>query len=162
MRLCRGLRVVVNPHTSADASPTTPASQTDPHPHARTPPRTMTPFHQLSRVFTRAFSSTPLAAAGSLKTSSSSRKKLSHMLKNVPTYPFPIQQTFKQSWFGLYGGKHIQFGNNIGPKSQFKTRRFWMPNIRHTHLYSKALGMNLNLEVSTSALREYLHMLGVG
>jgi len=75
------------------------------------------------------------------------------MLRNVPTYPFPIKHTFKQSWFGLYGGKHIQFGNNVGPKSQFKTRRFWLPNIRHTHLYSNALGMNLNLEVATSVLR---------
>jgi len=115
----------------------------------------MTPLGRFSRVFARAFSGTPAAAAGSLQTSSSSRKKLQHMLRNVPTYPFPIKHTFKQSWFGLYGGKHIQFGNNVGPKSQFKTRRFWLPNIRHTHLYSNALDMNLNLEVATSVLREF-------
>ena len=122
----------------------------------RTPARPpMTPLGRFPRVFARAFSGTPAAAAGSLQTSSSSRKKLQHMLRNVPTYPFPIKHTFKQSWFGLYGGKHIQFGNNVGPKSQFKTRRFWLPNIRHTHLYSNALDMNLNLEVATSVLREF-------
>lgn len=74
------------------------------------------------------------------------------MLKKIPEYPYPIKPTFKQAWFGLYGGKHIQFGNNV-PDSRYKTRRYWMPNIRNKKLYSRALKSWIQLTVATSVLR---------
>lgn len=98
------------------------------------------------RVFTRSFHSTPVECA------KHSKKRLEHMLRNVPEYPYPIRPTFKQSWFGLYGGKHIQFGNNV-PESRHKTRRYWMPNVRQKKLYSRALKKWIQLAVATSVLR---------
>ncbi|KAF8252165.1 hypothetical protein K440DRAFT_633383 [Wilcoxina mikolae CBS 423.85] len=74
------------------------------------------------------------------------------MLQDIPKYPYPIQHTFKQSWFGLYGGKHIQFGNNV-PESEYKTRRSWLPNIKQKKLYSESLGWFIPLRVATSVLR---------
>jgi large subunit ribosomal protein L28 len=106
------------------------------------------------RVFTRGFHSTPTQCA------KHSKRRLEVMLKKVPAYPYPIKPTFKQSWFGLYGGKHIQFGNNI-PDSRYKTRRYWMPNIRHKKLYSRALKQWIQLTVATSVLRRS-HLRGRG
>ncbi|CAZ82780.1 unnamed protein product [Tuber melanosporum] len=103
---------------------------------------------QFLKGFVREFHSTPLAAA------KPSRRRLEHILRNVPKYPYPIKHTFKQSWFGLYGGKHIQFGNNV-PENflRYKTRRQWMPNVRHRSVYSRALGMHFSLDITTSVLR---------
>ncbi|CUS08428.1 unnamed protein product [Tuber aestivum] len=103
---------------------------------------------QLLKGFARKFHSTPLAAA------KPSRRRLEHILRNVPKYPYPIKHTFKQSWFGLYGGKHIQFGNNV-PENflRYKTRRQWLPNVRHRSVYSRALGMHFSLDITTSVLR---------
>ncbi|RPB03640.1 hypothetical protein L873DRAFT_1668793 [Choiromyces venosus 120613-1] len=108
----------------------------------------LTHLPQFLKGFTRAFHSTPLAAA------KPSRRRLEHILRNVPKYPYPIKHTFKQSWFGLYGGKHIQFGNNV-PENflRYKTRRQWMPNVRHRSVYSRALGMHFSLDITTSVLR---------
>ncbi|KAF8433805.1 ribosomal L28 family-domain-containing protein [Terfezia claveryi] len=96
----------------------------------------------------RAFSTTP-APAG--KDSKHARKS---MMKTVPKYPFPVRHTFKQSWFGLYDGKHIQFGNNI-PDGEYshKTRRTWKPNVKTKKLYSKALGKLVQVPIVTSVLR---------
>jgi large subunit ribosomal protein L28 len=115
-----------------------------------TPSATM--FQMFGRVFTRAFHASPATSAAH----GHSRARLKGLLEDVPPYPFQIKYTFKQSWFGLYGGKHIQFGNNIGPKSNFKTRRRWLPNIRHKSLYSQALGKKIELNVSANVLSEYL------
>ncbi|PUU79080.1 hypothetical protein B9Z19DRAFT_1047462 [Tuber borchii] len=103
---------------------------------------------QFLKGFAREFHSTPLAAA------KPSRRRLEHILRNVPKYPYTIKHTFKQSWFGLYGGKHIQFGNNV-PENflRYKTRRQWMPNVRHRSVYSRALGRHFSLDITTSVLR---------
>ncbi|KAF8539918.1 ribosomal L28 family-domain-containing protein [Trichophaea hybrida] len=109
--------------------------------------KTIDGFH---RVFTRTFHSTPVACA------KHSKKRLEEMLQDIPKYPYPIQHTFKQSWFGLYGGKHIQFGNNV-PESEYKTRRSWLPNIKQKKLYSESLGRFIPLRVATNVLRKFAH-----
>ncbi|KAL7275068.1 hypothetical protein RUND412_002003 [Rhizina undulata] len=101
---------------------------------------------EFGRIFTRAFHSTPVPCAKHAK------RRLEHMLRNVPPYPQQIKHTFKQSWFGLYGGKHIQFGNNV-PESEYKTRRNWLPNVKHKKLYSRALKQFVELRVTTSVMR---------
>lgn len=100
------------------------------------------------RVFTRGFHATATVSA------KPHQKRLDSMLEGLPPYPHPIQQTFKQSWFGLYGGKHIQFGNNV-PDSRYKTRRNWLPNIRQKKLFSKCLNKSIELSVTASVLRKY-------
>ncbi|KAA8893943.1 hypothetical protein FN846DRAFT_976739 [Sphaerosporella brunnea] len=104
-----------------------------------------TTLQMFSRVFTRAFHASSVTSA--------SRARLKGLLEDVPPYPFQIKHTFKQSWFGLYGGKHIQFGNNVGRESNFKTRRRWLPNIRHKSLWSQALGKAVELDVTANVLR---------
>lgn len=110
------------------------------------PLRPTGPFRPFAQIFTRAFSSTPVAAK------KHSKRRLQHILRNVPLYPYPIQHTFKQSWFGLYGGKHIQFGNSV-PESNYKTRRRWLPNVRHRSVFSRALNQYFSLDITTSVLR---------
>ena len=99
------------------------------------------------RVLARGFHASAPAAA------QPSKKRLEAMMADVPPYPQPISPTFKQSWFGLYGGKHIQFGNNV-PESEYKTRRRWLPNIRQKKLFSKCLNRSLDLPVTASVLRK--------
>lgn len=106
------------------------------------------PLQPFARLFARAFSATSVAAK------KHSKRRLQHLLRNVPPYPYPIQHTFKQSWFGLYGGKHIQFGNNV-PESQYKTRRSWLPNVRHRSVFSRALNQHFSIDITTSVLRMY-------
>ena len=123
----------------------------------RTVDNTMTLLGDFGRVFARAFHSSPIACA------KHSKRRLEHILRNVPKYPYPIKHTFKQSWFGLYGGKHIQFGNNV-PKNflRFKTRRRWLPNVRHRSVYSRALGTHFSLDITASVLRMSLHEIEEG
>jgi ribosomal protein L28 len=111
----------------------------------------MASLKEFGRVFARAFHSTPVECA------KHSKRRLQHILRNVPKYPYPIKHTFKQSWFGLYGGKHIQFGNNV-PENflRYKTRRQWLPNVRHRSVYSRALGRHFSLDITASVLRMYL------
>ncbi|KAI5840282.1 50S ribosomal protein L24 [Morchella snyderi] len=101
---------------------------------------------QHTPTFTRAFAATAAAAK------KHSKRRLQHMLRNVPEYPYPIKHTFKQSWFGLYGGKHIQFGNNV-PESNYTTRRRWLPNVRHRTVFSRALNQYFSLDITTNVLR---------
>lgn len=71
----------------------------------------------------------------------------------IPPYPYPAAQWYKQSDRGLYGGRVIQFGNNISEETETKTRRVWHPNIVAKNIYSRALGRYLRLKVSTRVLR---------
>lgn len=100
-----------------------------------------------SRVFTRNFSSTPVVQAKHAK------KRIEHMLRNAPPYPAPVPHTFKQAWFGLYGGRHIQFGNNV-PDSEYKTRRYWLPNASNKKVWSRALGRYIELRIAKGVLRK--------
>jgi large subunit ribosomal protein L28 len=107
----------------------------------------MLTMREFGQVFARGFHSTPVACA------KHSKRRLETMMRNIPRYPHPVPHTFKQSWFGLYGGKHIQFGNNV-PESEYKTRRYWLPNIRHKKLYSHALNDWVDLTVTANVLRK--------
>ncbi|CEQ40225.1 SPOSA6832_01824 [Sporobolomyces salmonicolor] len=54
---------------------------------------------------------------------------------------------------GLYDGRSIQSGNNVGETFNNKTRRTWLPNVQFKNVWSEALGQKLKLKVTTGALR---------
>ncbi|CAB4436387.1 unnamed protein product [Rhizophagus irregularis] len=68
------------------------------------------------------------------------------------TVPWNTQATYKQALKGLYGGKHIQFGNKI---SEFgnKSRRTWKPNVQKVKLYSEALNERITIKSTPAALK---------
>ncbi|KAF9434962.1 39S ribosomal protein L24, mitochondrial [Entomortierella beljakovae] len=59
---------------------------------------------------------------------------------------------FKRAQRGLFGGKQIQFGNNV-PFSKTKTRRTWLPNVQTKRLFSETLNDWIRLNVTTSVIR---------
>ncbi|KAG0747658.1 hypothetical protein G6F57_003396 [Rhizopus arrhizus] len=73
------------------------------------------------------------------------------MLSAEPAYAL-ARATFKRAQRGLFGGKHIQFGNN-NPFSKKKTRRNWLPNVQNKNLYSETLSKFIEVKVTTSVLR---------
>ncbi|KAI8380617.1 ribosomal L28 family-domain-containing protein [Choanephora cucurbitarum] len=73
------------------------------------------------------------------------------MLSAQPAYSL-ARATFKRAQRGLFGGKHIQFGNN-NPFSKKKTRRNWLPNVQSKNIYSESLSEFIKLKVTTSVLR---------
>ncbi|KAG2173275.1 hypothetical protein INT43_004649 [Umbelopsis isabellina] len=73
------------------------------------------------------------------------------MFSAQPGYAL-ARATFKRAQRGLFGGKHIQFGNN-NPFSKKKTRRSWLPNVQSKKLYSELLDSHFDLKVTTSVLR---------
>ncbi|KAJ6260257.1 54S ribosomal protein L24 [Drechslerella dactyloides] len=116
-------------------------------PNLRSPVSIQSPPSTLLLTACRAFSTTtPLAGK-------SSKLKLTKLLAKAPPYPYPIKPTFKQSWFGLYAAKHIQFGNNIPEEKYIITRRRWLPNIKHKKLWSFGLGEWVKCKLATNVLR---------
>jgi large subunit ribosomal protein L28 len=71
----------------------------------------------------------------------------------IPPYPYGPTLLYKQSRTGLYGGKRITFGNNVGEKIAVKTRRSFKPNIFTRRIYSKALDRTVQVRVSSRVLR---------
>ncbi|KAI1315233.1 39S ribosomal protein L24, mitochondrial [Mortierella claussenii] len=59
---------------------------------------------------------------------------------------------FKRAQRGLFGGKHIQFGNSV-PFSKTKTRRTWLPNVQGKRLFSETLNDWISLNMTTSVIR---------
>ncbi|KAG0296139.1 39S ribosomal protein L24, mitochondrial [Dissophora globulifera] len=59
---------------------------------------------------------------------------------------------FKRAQRGLFGGKQIQFGNNV-PFSKTKTRRTWLPNVHTKRLFSETLNDWIRLNMTTSVIR---------
>ncbi|KAF9955956.1 39S ribosomal protein L24, mitochondrial [Mortierella alpina] len=59
---------------------------------------------------------------------------------------------FKRAQRGLFGGKQIQFGNNV-PFSKTKTRRTWLPNVQTKRLFSETLNNWIRLNMTTSVIR---------
>jgi len=109
------------------------------------PPRIAAPLRQQCRCF----STTP-TTRGPPKTNALS---LFAADASPPPYPYGRQYWYKQANHGLYGGVKIQFGNNVSDKTEIKTRRKWLPNIKHKQIYSRILGRTLRLKVSTRVLR---------
>lgn len=54
---------------------------------------------------------------------------------------------------GLYGGRHIQFGNQISEDGGNKTRRNWKPNVQEKRLFSYILNRHIRVKITTYALR---------
>ncbi|KAI7870225.1 ribosomal L28 family-domain-containing protein [Spinellus fusiger] len=73
------------------------------------------------------------------------------MLSATPAYSL-ARATFKRAQRGLFGGKHIQFGNN-NPFSKKKTRRQWLPNVQNKKIFSETLQKFCELKVTTAVLR---------
>ncbi|KAI7902596.1 uncharacterized protein BX663DRAFT_63433 [Cokeromyces recurvatus] len=73
------------------------------------------------------------------------------MLSAQPAYAL-ARATFKRAQRGLFGGKHIQFGNN-NPFSKKKTRRNWLPNVQNKKLYSESLSKFIEVKVTTAVMR---------
>ncbi|GAA5848529.1 hypothetical protein JCM9279_006593 [Rhodotorula babjevae] len=60
---------------------------------------------------------------------------------------------YKRAQAGLYDGRSIQSGNNVGETFNNKTRRRWLPNVHSKRVFSEALGRSLALKVTAGALR---------
>ncbi|KAF2202074.1 hypothetical protein GQ43DRAFT_350042, partial [Delitschia confertaspora ATCC 74209] len=71
----------------------------------------------------------------------------------LPEYPYGPSLLYKQSNKGLYGGAMIQFGNNVSPDTETKTRRSWHPNVLSKSLYSIALKKKIKLRVTANVLK---------
>ncbi|KAF2220974.1 hypothetical protein BDZ85DRAFT_266087 [Elsinoe ampelina] len=72
---------------------------------------------------------------------------------DVPPYPYGPVQWYKQANKGLYGTQMIRFGNNVGEKSERKTRRSWHPNLVTRNLRSTLLGKMVRIKMTTRVLR---------
>ncbi|KAH7117019.1 ribosomal L28 family-domain-containing protein, partial [Dendryphion nanum] len=72
---------------------------------------------------------------------------------NIPEYPHGPARLFKQSNRGLYGGQRIQFGNNVSPETETKTRRYWKPNVVTKGFYSIVLKKRIRLNVTSTVLK---------
>lgn len=68
-------------------------------------------------------------------------------------YPHGINNVYKASNLGLYGGARIGSGNNVSPITKTKTRRRWYPNVQNKKLWSAALNQFIKLKVTTRVLR---------
>ncbi|KAI9884509.1 MAG: AMP deaminase [Watsoniomyces obsoletus] len=100
----------------------------------------------ISTTFTRSFSNSSTHFG-------TSNDRLSRLHLNVPAYPYGASSTYKQSNFGLYAGRHIQFGNVITEEFRLKFRRKWKPNVHGKRLWSTSLQRWIRIKVSTRALR---------
>jgi large subunit ribosomal protein L28 len=58
----------------------------------------------------------------------------------------------KRASRGLFGGKHVRFGNTVSESGQ-RERRKWEPNVQHKRLTSQTLGLTKRFAVTTHVLR---------
>ncbi|GMM33404.1 mitochondrial 54S ribosomal protein YmL24/YmL14 [Saccharomycopsis crataegensis] len=70
-----------------------------------------------------------------------------------PEYKYGESRIFKRSNKGLFGGRFLQFGNQISEKSKHKTRRTWQLNIMKKKFWSEALQRTIRINVATKVLR---------
>jgi large subunit ribosomal protein L28 len=83
----------------------------------------------------------------------SSVKLLTNIHAKIPPYPYGPSRWYKQSNYGLYAGRKLQFGNNVSKKNEIKTRRKWEPNVRFKRIYSEALDKYIRVRLVTRVLR---------
>jgi ribosomal protein L28 len=67
--------------------------------------------------------------------------------------------TMKRRFRGLYGGKHIQFGNKVS-FSHRKARRTWKPNVQTKRFWSDLYQRFLHFRVTTSVIKEVKRLSG--
>jgi len=68
--------------------------------------------------------------------------------------------TMKRAQRGLYGGKHILFGNTIS-HSEKRNRRSWKPNVQSIRVYSEILETDIRFKMTTFVLRQIDKMGGI-
>ena len=59
-----------------------------------------------------------------------------------------------RSFTGIFAGKHVHYGNMVS-HSERKTRRTWKPNVHRKGFYSEVLGRELDIKVTTAAIRTF-------
>lgn len=73
--------------------------------------------------------------------------------QDVPAYPYGPALLYKQSNKGLYGGRRIQYGNNVSERNKIKTRKRWKVNVQEKRWFSDALGQWIRLRVVARVMR---------
>ncbi|KAF2185162.1 hypothetical protein K469DRAFT_707936 [Zopfia rhizophila CBS 207.26] len=109
-----------------------------------------------SRTISRTFTSSPCLRLQKRKGGDLGSHLPKHVLpknQEIPAYPHGPSHIFKQSNKGLYGGSVIQFGNNVSPDTETKTRRHWKPNVLSKSLYSITLKKKIKLRVTAKVLK---------
>lgn len=71
----------------------------------------------------------------------------------IPPYPYGTRQIYKQSNKGLYGSSRIRFGNNVAPKHNNKSRRYWRPNVHVKSFYLPSVGANVKTRLTLRVLK---------
>jgi large subunit ribosomal protein L28 len=71
----------------------------------------------------------------------------------IPPYPHGDHALYKQANRGLYGDQRVQFGNNVSPRTETKTRREWKVNVLSKSLYSVALKKKIKLRITANVLK---------
>jgi len=82
------------------------------------------------------------------------------VLPRACTFEYKVH-TFKRGRRGLFGGKHIKFGNKISMPNNSKTRRSWKPNAVTKRLYSPLLEKSVKLKITTSVIKDIDHAGGI-
>lgn len=62
------------------------------------------------------------------------------------------KMVMNRAYRGLFGGKHIQFGNTIS-FSENKTRRTWKPNVKKKSFWSETYQRMLHFKMTTSVIK---------
>ncbi|PTB70090.1 hypothetical protein BBK36DRAFT_63998 [Trichoderma citrinoviride] len=71
----------------------------------------------------------------------------------IPPYPYGERRIYKQSNAGLYGAARIRFGNNVAPKHNNKSRRFWRPNVHVKTFPMPSLGARVKTRLTLRVLK---------
>ena len=113
--------------------------------------------HVSRLLLPRAASSTaPRAAtAPGVGTSSSMLTPFSNWLQCQQRH----MTTMKRRFRGLYGGKHIQFGNTVS-FSHRKARRTWKPNVQRKRFFSELYQRMLGFQMTTSVIKQVKKLAG--
>lgn len=99
-----------------------------------------------NRPSSRTFSATAAPQTKTIK---------AHLLPSdlIPPYPYGERRIYKQSNRGLYGDARIRFGNNVAPKHNKKSRRYWRPNVHVKAFYLPALDARIKTRLTLRVLK---------
>ena len=71
---------------------------------------------------------------------------------SIGTQTVRCAHTYSRQDRGLYGGAHIQFGNNVS-ENKNKTRRRFLPNVHWHSLQSKTLARPIRIRITAGVMR---------
>jgi large subunit ribosomal protein L28 len=103
-------------------------------------------LHPLKSLLSPSISSLPSSATSALSSPSNM------FLQSVRSRTSRGEIWQKATRKGIYGRKHIMFGNNV-PFSEKKTRRIWLPNVVPATVYSELLDKEFKVRITAYALR---------